>query len=77
VIELIIRGEMMRVIVTAKELIDAGLWDTACDVLGYNPWAVSEGMPSDTEITMTADQAIQIGLTMLPSKQKGWLKDWK
>lgn len=66
----------MRIITTPKELMDAGVWDSACDVLGYNPYAVNEGLPSDHEITISADQAIEIGLQLIPSKPK-ILTDWQ
>ena len=56
----------MKVTMTAGELIDKGLWDKACEMLGLNVWAVNEGlMTSDTGIDFTEEQARGIGL--LPS----------
>lgn len=53
--------------VTARELMDRGVWVAACDELGLNEWAVNEGrMDSDDEVEMTVEQAETIGL--LPAR---------
>ena len=33
----------MEIIITAKELIDKGIWDEACELLGINIGAVNAG----------------------------------
>jgi hypothetical protein len=53
----------MKIIVTANDLIDKGVWDEACDILGLNIWAVNERlMDSNEEIILTEDQAAKLGL---------------
>jgi len=41
----------MKVVITAREAMDRGVWDQVCDLKGLNPWCVNEGAPSDMEIT--------------------------
>lgn len=66
----------MMITITPDELIEQGRWTEACDVLGYNPYALAEGMPSDTEITLTAEQAIAIGVRIIaPSVRR--VRDWE
>lgn len=53
----------MRVIVTAGELIDRGVWTKACEVLGIHEWAVNEGqIDRDDEMTISSTAAFQLGL---------------
>jgi len=53
----------MKIVVTAQELLDKGLWGDACELLGLNEWAVNEGlMDSDEELTLTEEQAKTLGL---------------
>jgi hypothetical protein len=56
----------MRILITAEEAIDKGIWENVCDIVGYNYYAVNEGMDPDTEISLTEDQARQLGL--IPTK---------
>lgn len=52
----------MKVIVTASELIDRGVWDDYCEKHGINVWAVNEGlMDSDHEIELSQKEARQYG----------------
>jgi hypothetical protein len=53
----------MRIVVTARELIDRDLWWKACEVLGFSEWAINEGQidPAD-EITIETPEALRIGL---------------
>ena len=53
----------MTITVTARELLDRGVWTEACELLGINEWAVNEGLmdPGD-EIILTVNQAKQLGL---------------
>ncbi len=55
----------MRIIVTAKELVDKGIWDKSCDITGYNPYSLREGMDLGTEIEFTEEQAIRLDLIKL------------
>lgn len=53
----------MKVITTPSELIGRLKWEQACDMLGYHPWAVDEGlMDADQAITLTQVQATKLGL---------------
>ena len=55
--------KQMEILITARELLDKGLWIKACNVLGINEWAINEGlMNSFDTITITAEQAKEIGL---------------
>jgi hypothetical protein len=56
----------VRIIITAEEAIDKGIWEDLCDMVGYSYYAVNEGMDPDTEISLTEDQAIQLGV--IPAK---------
>jgi hypothetical protein len=52
----------MRVIVTAEEIIDRGVWDEFCEKRGINVWAVNEGlMNSDEEFTLSEEEAQSYG----------------
>ena len=54
----------MRILVTASELIEHGLWDDFCEKRGYNVWAVNEGlMDSDEEFSFSRAEAMDLGLT--------------
>lgn len=49
--------------ITARELIEKGLWVEACELIGVNEYAVNEGMmESDEKLTLTEEQARQLGL---------------
>ena len=53
----------MKLIITAEEAMDKGIWDEICDIKGYNPWCVNEGlMDEKEEITLTKDQARKLRL---------------
>lgn len=53
----------MKVKVTARELIDKGLWDDVCELTGLSVWCVNEGlMDSSEEVELTEAQAKQVGL---------------
>ena len=53
----------MKIILTAGEAINKGIWDKICELKGYNPWCVNEGlMDSDDEIKLTSKEAKKIGL---------------
>lgn len=53
----------MRIIVTAEELIDKGLWENFCEEKGINPYAVKEGlMDQSEEFSLSEDDAKKFGL---------------
>ena len=59
----------MKLIITAREALDKGVWDKLCDIKGWDVWAINEGlMDSDEEITLTDDEARE--LRFLPSETK-------
>lgn len=58
---------MIKVSVTARELLDQGAWLKACELLGISEWAVNEGqMDGDDVVELTIDQAVTLGLVGLP-----------
>lgn len=78
----------MRVLITVGELIDRDLWVRAAELLGFNPYAVSEGqIDHGDEITIPSTQAFQLGLIRMadnyevrPSKweqvrETGWTEE--
>ncbi len=53
----------MKIIITSNDLMDKGIWEEACELLGINVWAVNEGlMDSDEELYLTEDRANKLGL---------------
>ena len=53
----------MKIIVSAREVMDAWAWEEACKMLGINEWAVNEGlMDPDEPLEFTEEQAIELGL---------------
>ena len=59
----------MKITITIKELFDKNLWTDTCRLIGMNEWAVNEGLVSKDEyIELTIEQAIELGLVQIPSK---------
>jgi len=53
----------MNIQITAKELLDKGKWDEACEIKGLNPWCINEGMMDSSEsLSFTLKEAEQLGL---------------
>lgn len=53
----------MRITVTARELLDKGIWDEVCELKGLNIWAINEGlMDSSEEISFNEVEAKKLGL---------------
>lgn len=52
----------MKVIITAQEALDKGIWEEVCEITGYDLYAVAEGMDENTEIVLTEEQAKSLGL---------------
>jgi hypothetical protein len=52
----------MKIIVTAEEILDKGVWDEFCEEFGINVWAINEGlMDSDEEFVLNEAQAKRYG----------------
>lgn len=53
----------MKVLITAEELINIGLWDRFCDKRGINVWAINEGlMDEDEKFVLSWDEAEELGI---------------
>lgn len=51
----------MRVILTAREIMDRGIWDEFCQLRGINPYGMKEGlMDSSDEFSFTEDEAVNL-----------------
>ena len=58
----------MKIVITARELMDRGVWAKACGLTRISFWAVSEGqMDTADEVTLTEDQAARLGLQLRPA----------
>lgn len=51
----------MKLVLTAEEAVDDGIWDAVCKVTGFDHYALHNGMSPDTEIALTMEQAKEIG----------------
>jgi hypothetical protein len=57
----------VEVTVTAGELLDRHIWTRACDLIGFNSWAINEGqMDRDERLAFTLEQARELGLLEAP-----------
>lgn len=53
----------MKISISAGELLERGLWQSACELLGFNEWVINEGLlSSEDDVLLTPDQAIRLGL---------------
>jgi len=53
----------MKIILTAQEILDRGIWDEFCEMKGINPWAMNEGLiDSDEEFIFSEQEAKELGL---------------
>lgn len=53
----------MKVIITPDEAFERGIWDKLCELKGFNPYAVSEGLIEGTEeITLSYEEAKELNL---------------
>lgn len=58
----------MKIIITADEAHDLGIWDNVCKIKGLNVWALNEGlMNGDDEITLSKEEAVELGVYPLKS----------
>lgn len=57
--------------VDVRTLFDLNLWESACNTLGINVYAVNEGqLDKNDELTFTLTQAQDIGL--ITRRVRGW-----
>lgn len=53
----------MKIIITVDEAMDKCIWEEICELKGYNPWCVRDGlMGDDKEITLTENEAKSMGV---------------
>jgi len=52
----------MKIVITAKELIEMHFWESFCNARGINVWSVNEGMDVNTEYILTKKEAKLYGL---------------
>ena len=53
----------MKIKITLQEILHKGDWDKFCDLKGFNPWCINEGLArGDEEVTLTLKEAKKIGL---------------
>ena len=53
----------MKIVVTAREIMDKLCWDEFCELKGINLWAVNEGlMDEEDTFELTEEEAKKIGL---------------
>lgn len=53
----------MKITIPARVLLDKGLWDQACGLIGLNVWTINEGrMDLSDEVSLTQEQAQELGL---------------
>ena len=63
----------MKYVIAVREIMDRGLWLEFCELRGINEWAVNEGMiDSDQEYTLTADEAVKLGLVPKARERRDW-----
>jgi hypothetical protein len=66
----------ITVTITAREALDLHVWDALCALKGINEWAINEGMMDvNEEITLTLDEARQLGLTDLKEERSHGTKN--
>lgn len=56
----------MRIIITADELLELGLWNNFCDQQGYNYYAIREGLSPLHEFDISLEDAKSLGLWDAP-----------
>ena len=63
----------MKIIVTVKEIMDKGYWDDFCDIKGWNPWCVSEGLcSSDEKIELSRNEAQKFNFIPKDNNNDWW-----
>jgi hypothetical protein len=55
------------IVVSVDDLMDRGVWEQACDLLGISVWAVNEGqIDAGEHLMLTPEQARTLGLLRQP-----------
>lgn len=52
----------MKVVITAREAMNRGVWDEFCEMAGLSVYAMNEGMDPEQEFILTEEQARELGL---------------
>ena len=53
----------MKIIMTADEIYDRGLWEIVCAMKDMSEWALNEGLiKSDDEFFFTEEEGIKLGV---------------
>ena len=53
----------MRIIITAEEALDKGIWKEVANIAGYDYFAIADGiMDLNTEISLTEEQAKELNI---------------
>jgi hypothetical protein len=53
----------MKYVLTAREINEGGYWDEFCNLRGFNPWGMNEGLiDPDEEFTFTQEEAERLGI---------------
>lgn len=56
----------MKIIITAKEALEKGVWPEVAEMVGLNVYALADGMNDNVEIELTPLQAEELQLIKLP-----------
>ena len=55
----------MKIVLTAEEILDRGLWEKFCEQRGYSVWCMNEGqMLGSEEFVFTEKQAQELGIVV-------------
>jgi hypothetical protein len=61
----------VKITLTAREILDRGIWEEFCEMKGINVWAVNEGrMDTNEEFTFTEEEAYTLRILKRPDT--GW-----
>lgn len=53
----------MKIVITAGEALNRGMWEKICDLKGFNVWAINEGLLDESyEIILTEEDAKKLGI---------------
>ena len=56
-------GSTMTIDITLEQIIDNADWDKFCELKGYNPWCINEGIATGSKVvTLTLEEAEEIDL---------------
>ena len=54
---------IVKIIITADEAIELGIWEDLCRIKGINEYAVNEGMITGSdEISLNGEEAAELGI---------------